>query len=103
MSDTHHESINKRGIYLMADTPLTAHPLAVEGGGGDKLLLIEVLQEYLTEEEQRNLRSHLPEPEEPGTTVVCEDCGHARHTSEENPTLVTCQSCGSSNLEYAHE
>lgn len=35
----------KRGIYLMADTPTKAHPLAVEGGDGDRKLLKECLEE----------------------------------------------------------
>jgi len=34
------------GIYLMADTPPTAHPLAVEGGEGDRALLREALSEH---------------------------------------------------------
>jgi hypothetical protein len=37
----------ERGIYLAADTPLTLHPLAVEGGGGDKNLLAEAITEQL--------------------------------------------------------
>lgn len=35
-----------RGLYLLADTPLTAHPLAVEDGSGDRNLLAEVLAEH---------------------------------------------------------
>ena len=31
----------------MADTPLTLHPLAVEGGGGDRNLLAEAIAEQL--------------------------------------------------------
>ena len=37
----------ERGIYLVADTPTMLHPLAVEGGGGDKELLAEAITEYL--------------------------------------------------------
>ena len=37
----------ERGIYLAADTPLTLHPLAVEGDGGDKGLLAEAITERL--------------------------------------------------------
>ena len=37
----------ERGIYLVADTPLTLHALAVEGGGGDKNLLAEAITEQL--------------------------------------------------------
>lgn len=41
------EPITERGLYLMADTPLTAHPLALEDGSGDKRLLVECLEEHL--------------------------------------------------------
>lgn len=34
------------------------------------------------------------------TTIVCEDCGHERPTTEENPTLATCHNCGGWNLSY---
>lgn len=51
----------KNGIYLVADTPKTAIPLATESGGGDKPLLIEALKENLTHDELANLRTHLPE------------------------------------------
>lgn len=37
-------------------------PLALEDGSGDKLLLIEALQEQLTEQEQENLHTHLAGP-----------------------------------------
>jgi len=47
------------GIYLVGDTPKKFHPLATEGQHDDKLLLIEALQENLSEEEQANLRTHL--------------------------------------------
>lgn len=52
------------GLYLVADTPKKLHPLAVEDGDGDKLLLIEAVKEHLTLEEQQNLVTHLPELEE---------------------------------------
>lgn len=35
-----------------------------------------------------------------GTAIECEDCGHVRETTEENPTLVSCKSCGSWKLRY---
>lgn len=35
----------KNGIYMIADTPRSAIPLATEGGGGDEALLIEALEE----------------------------------------------------------
>lgn len=41
----------KRGIYLVADTPLSLTPLALEGGGGDKNLLVEAIAEQLTDDE----------------------------------------------------
>ena len=41
----------ERGIYLAGDTPLTLHPLAVEGGGGDKNLLAEAITEQLDADE----------------------------------------------------
>jgi hypothetical protein len=34
------------GLYLIADTPPTAHPLAVEDGSGDRELLREALAEH---------------------------------------------------------
>lgn len=34
------------------------------------------------------------------TTIVCDDCGYERPTTEQNPTLATCQDCGSYNLSY---
>ena len=54
----------KRGIYLIADTPTSAMPLAVEDGSGDKMALIEALKENLTRKELSNLRTHLPEDPE---------------------------------------
>ena len=45
----------ERGIYLVADTPLTLHPLAVEGGGGDKQLLAEAITEQLDADETDEL------------------------------------------------
>ena len=45
----------ERGVYLVADTPLTAHPLAVEGGGGDTKLLAEAIAEHLDADETDGL------------------------------------------------
>ena len=45
----------ERGIYLAADTPLTLHALAVEGGGGDKGLLAEAITERLDADETDEL------------------------------------------------
>ena len=45
----------ERGIYLVADTPSTLHPLAVEGGGGDKKLLAEAITEQLDADETDGL------------------------------------------------
>lgn len=98
--------VSKRGVYLMADTPLTATPLAIEGGGGDKNLLAEALGEQLSQEELDALIQKLIEVSNDradGTAIVCQDCGHVRPTTEEYPTLVSCQSCGSSNLAYGHD
>lgn len=52
-------AIGQRGVYLMADTPLTAHPLALEDGSGDKNLLAEVLAEQLSDEDVDDLVSDL--------------------------------------------
>lgn len=96
--------IEQRGIYMMADTPLSAHPLALEDGSGDKTLLAESLVETLTEDEVDDLINELirrrVSDENDGTNIECEDCGHVRETTEENPTLVTCAECGSWNLRY---
>jgi len=53
------EPIQQRGVYLMADTPLAAHPLVLEDGTGDKQLLADLLTEQLTEEEVDDLISEL--------------------------------------------
>ena len=45
----------ERGIYLVADSPTTLHPLAVEGGGGDKKLLAETIAEQLDADETDEL------------------------------------------------
>jgi len=98
------EPIQQRGIYLMADTPLTAHPLALEDGSGDKQLLADALADELTDEEVDDLINELisrrVNDERDGTAIECEACGHVRETSEENPTLVNCEQCGSYNLRY---
>lgn len=97
----------KRGIYMLADTPLSATPLALEDGSGDKNLLAEVIVENLTSEDIDDLIQHLitqrVNEEHDGTAIVCEDCGSVRPTDEKYPTLVNCQSCGSYNLRYADE
>ena len=49
--NTDRELIQQRGVYLMADTPPTAHPLAIEDGSGDKQLLAETVAEQLTDAE----------------------------------------------------
>lgn len=101
---TDREPIQQRGVYLMADTPLTAHPLAVEDGSGDKQLLAEVIAEELTDDEVDSLINRLISyrvDEDPhGTAIECEDCGHLRQTTERYPTLVNCEECGSYNLRY---
>jgi ribosomal protein S27E len=103
-SGTCRSGVEQRGIYIMADTPLAAHPLALEDGGGDKKLLAESLAETLSEDEVDDLINELirrrVSDESDGTNIECEDCGHVRETTEENPTLVTCDSCGSWNLRY---
>ena len=53
----------ENGIYLVADTPKSLTPLVTESGGGDKLLLVEALKESLSYEEQKNLRTYLPDTE----------------------------------------
>jgi len=35
------------------------------------------------------------------TTIICNECGVERKTTEENPTLASCWDCGSQDLEYA--
>jgi hypothetical protein len=35
-----------------------------------------------------------------GTNIVCNECGHVRETTEENPTLASCENCGSYELDY---
>jgi len=101
---TDREPIRQRGVYLMADTPLTAHPLALEDGSGDKQLLADVIEESLTDEEIDDLISELVSyrvnDEQDGRNIKCEDCGHVRETTEKNPTLVNCERCGSYNLRY---
>lgn len=96
--------IDTRGLYLIADTPLTAHPLALEDGSGDKQLLAETIADELTDDEIDDVINELVryrvEDGQDGTAIVCEDCGHVRQTTEDNPTLVNCQSCGSYNLRY---
>jgi len=97
----------ERGIYLAADTPISFHSLALEGGDGDKNLLAEALAGILDEDELDTLIQRLIEESNRraddlgGTTIQCEDCGHVRQTTEENPTLVTCEECGSYNLRYS--
>lgn len=49
--DQHGDPIDTRGVYLMADTPMMGHPLALEDGSGDKQLLGEVVAETLSQEE----------------------------------------------------
>jgi hypothetical protein len=44
----------ERGIYLVADTPTTLFPLAVEGGG-DRELLAEAITEHLNPHETDEL------------------------------------------------
>jgi hypothetical protein len=103
-SGTGRPPIQQRGVYLMADTPLKAHPLALEDGSGDKQLLAETICENLADGEVDNLISELisyrVNDGQDGTNIKCEDCGHIRETTEENPTLVNCESCGSYNLQY---
>lgn len=53
------EPIDTRGVYLMADTPLSAHPLLLEDGSGDKQLLAEVLCEDLSDDELQDLHEEL--------------------------------------------
>lgn len=100
-------AIKQRGVYLMADTPLTAHPLALEDGSGDKGLLAEVLSEELTDDEVDDLISELirsrVHDDQDGAAIVCEDCGHVHQTTEPNPALANCQKCGSYELSYADE
>lgn len=106
MDGIEREPIQQRGIYLMADTPLTAHPLALEDGSGDKQLLAEAIGENLTDEEIDDLISELisyrVDDEQDGTDIKCEDCGHVRETTEPNPTLVNCNQCGSHDLRYVN-
>jgi hypothetical protein len=45
----------ERGIYLVADTPLTLHALAVEGGDSDTKLLAEAITEQLDADETDEL------------------------------------------------
>lgn len=52
------QSVDQRGIYLMADTPPAAHPLAVVNGS-DVEALHEALDRYLTLEEIDVLLSEL--------------------------------------------
>jgi len=98
------DPIQQRGVYLMADTPLTAHPLVLEDGSGDKQLLADVLSEDLTDEEVDDLITdliqHRVADDREGTAIECGDCGHVRQTTEEHPTLVNCEECGSHNLRY---
>lgn len=49
----------RRGVYLVADTPLSLHALAVEGGGGDKGLLAEAVGEMLSDDEVDELINDL--------------------------------------------
>ncbi|GAA0200413.1 hypothetical protein ACFFQF_01030 [Haladaptatus pallidirubidus] len=101
------QPIRQRGIYLMADTPLSAMPLALEDGNGDKNLLADVLGDELTGEELDDLISKLKrrraEDSEDGTSIVCGFCGHVRPTTEKFPTLVSCEACGSSNVRYDND
>lgn len=100
-------AIGQRGVYLMADTPLTAHPLALEDGSGDKQLLAEAIGEQLDQDDLDTLIQSLIEESNrrsndlDGTAIECKDCGHVRETTEKNPTLVNCDQCGSHNLRYA--
>jgi hypothetical protein len=48
-----------RGVYLIADTPEQATPLATEDGDGDRQLLRESLENELTQEEQDRLAEDL--------------------------------------------
>lgn len=99
------EPIDQRGVYLFADTPLTAHPLALEDGSGDKALLAEAIDETCDDETLDGLIQDLieisNERAREGTDIVCGDCGHVRETTEKFPTLVTCESCGSDNIRYS--
>ena len=45
------------GLYCVADTPKTAIPLSTEGDHDDRKLLMEVIDEELTEEEKEQLAS----------------------------------------------
>jgi len=98
--------IQQRGVYLMADTPLTAHPLALADGSGDKNLLAETLAEQLSRDELDDLiqrliaASNRQAAATDGTAIRCDGCGHVRQTTEPNPTLVSCENCGSSALRY---
>lgn len=49
----------QRGLYLIADSPTTARPLAVEDGSGDKNLLAEAAAENLALEELDDLINEL--------------------------------------------
>lgn len=63
MSDTEQNETQqmpmRRGVYLVADTPLALHALAIEGGGGDKKLLSEAIQEMLSDDEVDDLINDL--------------------------------------------
>jgi len=96
--------IEQRGLYLMADTPLTTHPLALEDGSGDNNLLAEAIAEQLTADEIddliNELIAHRVDDDRDGTAIKCDECGHVHETSEEFPTLVNCERCGSYDLGY---
>jgi len=101
---TDRKPIQQRGVYLMGDTPMTAHPLVLEDGSGDKQLLADTLSEQLSDQEVDDLISeliqHRVSDDETGTSIQCGDCGHIRETTEEYPTLANCEECGSYNLRY---
>lgn len=47
------------GIYLIGDSPLKMHPLALDDGTGDKKLLAEAIDERLEKEELDDLINDL--------------------------------------------
>lgn len=49
------EAPAENGLYVIGDTPPEATPVAVEGGFTDLSLLIEVLNEQLTDSQKRDV------------------------------------------------
>jgi ribosomal protein S27E len=98
------EPIQDRGVFLIADTPPTAIPLALEDGEGDQQLLADAIIDHLDGGEVDDLINELVRQRviesQDGRRIECTECGHVRQTTETYPTLVTCEECGSHSLRY---